>query len=100
MKVLVIIVTYNAMRWIDKCLTSLLKSSIPVDCIVIDNKSSDDTVETIKRNYSFCRIIESEENLGFGKANNLGFQYAIDNNYDFVYLLTKMLGYFLILCLY
>lgn len=89
MKVLVIIVTYNAMRWIDKCLTSLLKSSIPVDCIVIDNKSSDNTVETIKCNYSFCKIIESCENLGFGKANNIGLQYAIDNDYDFVYLLNQ-----------
>ena len=89
MKVLVIIVTYNAMRWIDKCLTSLLKSSILVDCIVIDNKSSDNTVETIKRNYSFCKIIESKENLGFGKANNIGLQYAIDNDYDFVYLLNQ-----------
>lgn len=89
LKILVIIVTYNAMRWIDKCLTSLLKSSIPVDCIIIDNKSSDYTVETIKRNYSFCKIIESKDNLGFGKANNIGLQYAVDNDYDFVYLLNQ-----------
>lgn len=89
MKILAIIVTYNAMHWLDRCLSSLQKSSVPVDCIIIDNKSSDNTVETIKQNYQFCKIIESEKNLGFGRANNLGLQYAIDNNYDFAYLLNQ-----------
>lgn len=89
MKILVIIVTYNAMHWIDKCLTSVQKSSITLDCIIIDNKSSDNTIETIKNNYSFCKIIENKENLGFGKANNIGLQYAIDHDYDFVYLLNQ-----------
>lgn len=89
MKVLVIIVTYNAMRWINKCLTSLNNSLIPVDCIIIDNNSKDNTIETIKEQYSYCRLIENKENLGFGKANNIGLQYAIDNNYDYVYLLNQ-----------
>ena len=89
MKIIVIVVTYNAMRWIDRCLTSLQKSLIPVDCIIIDNNSSDETVETIKRRYGFCRLVESKENFGFGKANNIGLQYAIDNGYDYVYLLNQ-----------
>lgn len=89
MKVLAIIVTYNAMRWIDKCLPSLTTSSMPIDCIVIDNQSKDETVTHIKANYSFCKLIESQENLGFGRANNIGLQYAIDNNYDYVYLLNQ-----------
>lgn len=89
MKIIVIVVTYNAVRWIDRCLTSLQKSLIPVDCIIIDNNSSDETVETIKRRYGFCKLVESKENLGFGKANNIGLQYAIDNGYDFVYLLNQ-----------
>lgn len=77
------------MRWIDRCLCSLQNSSIPVDCIIIDNNSQDETVETIKKKYSFCKLVTSKENLGFGKANNIGLQYAIDNNYDFVYLLNQ-----------
>ena len=32
---------------------------------------------------------QSAENLGFGRANNLGLQYALDNRYDYVYLLNQ-----------
>ena len=45
MKILVIIVTYNGCRWIDKCLSSVMMSSVPVDCIIIDNNSQDETVK-------------------------------------------------------
>lgn len=47
MKTLAIIVTYNAMRWIDKCLDSLLTSTIPVDIFVKDNGSTDGTIDHI-----------------------------------------------------
>ena len=80
MKVLVIVVTYNALQWIDKCLVSLLNSTIPVDCIVIDNMSTDDTVKYIKESYQWVHLVVSEKNLGFGQGNNIGLQYAIDNN--------------------
>lgn len=89
MKILVIIVTYNAACWLEKCLTSVKKSMIPLDCMVIDNLSKDDTVSLIKEKFNFCTLIESKENLGFGRANNIGMQYAIDHNYDFVYLLNQ-----------
>ena len=41
MKVLVIIVSYNFERWIDRCLGSLRSSEHPVDTVVIDNASQD-----------------------------------------------------------
>jgi len=89
MKVLVIVVTYNALQWIDRCLASLLNSTIPVDCIVIDNMSTDDTVKYIKKSYKWVHLVSSKKNLGFGQGNNIGLQYAIDNNYEFVYLLNQ-----------
>ena len=48
MKILAIIVTYNAMRWIDKCVESLLNSAIPVDIFVKDNGSTDGSMDYIK----------------------------------------------------
>lgn len=48
MKILAIIVTYNAMRWIDKCVESLLNSDIPVDIFVKDNGSTDGSMDYIK----------------------------------------------------
>jgi GT2 family glycosyltransferase len=88
-KPLVIIVTYNAMSWVERCLGSLEKSSIVPDIFVVDNGSLDGTQNYIKKNYPYVKFVQSGENLGFGKANNLGFQYAIENGYDYVYLLNQ-----------
>ena len=89
MKLLVIIVTYNGSKWLDKCLSSVVNSTVNADAFIVDNGSTDGTVEFIKENYPEAKLIVSPENLGFGKANNIGLKYAIDNNYDYVYLLNQ-----------
>lgn len=88
-KVFVIIVTYNAEKWIDKCLGSLRESLMPVNVIVIDNQSSDNTVSRIQSGYPEVNLIESANNLGFGKANNLGITRAFDSGADYVFLLNQ-----------
>lgn len=89
MKVLVIIVAYNFRQWIDRCLGSLRQSTFPVDVLVIDNASSDDTIQVIRKQYPEARIITNKKNLGFGQANNIGIQIALKENYDFVLLLNQ-----------
>ena len=89
MKILVIIVTYNAMQWAERCFDSLRKSTIVPDVFVVDNGSTDETQTYIQHNYPEVKFIQSKENLGFGKANNMGMQYALDNEYDYVYLLNQ-----------
>ena len=88
-KVLAIVVTYNAMRWIDKCLGSLKESSAKVDIFVVDNGSGDGTPEYITDRYPDVVLTEREDNPGFGAANNDGLRFALKNNYDFVYLLNQ-----------
>jgi GT2 family glycosyltransferase len=88
-KVFVIIVTYNGMKWIEECLSSVLNSSIPVSVIVIDNSSSDETISFIKDKFSEVTVFEQTDNLGFGKANNLGMGYALNQNADFIFLLNQ-----------
>lgn len=80
--------TYNGSKWIEKCINSLLHSIYPVDIVVIDNSSTDDSVELLKQ-FSEIHFIQSEENLGFGKANNIGIDYALKNNADYVFLLNQ-----------
>lgn len=87
--VLVVIVTYNAIQWIHKCIQSLLESTIYVDIYIIDNGSTDGTQKWIIDNCPRAIFYQSTDNLGFGKANNIGFRYAIDNGYDYVYLLNQ-----------
>lgn len=88
-KVLTVIVSYNFMPWIDRCLSSLKDSSFPTDVFVIDNGSSDDTINHLNVHYQWVKTHYSSCNLGFGQANNLGFLYALENNYDYVFLLNQ-----------
>ena len=88
-KVLVIIVTYNAMEWIDRCINSILRSSVSSDIYLIDNGSTDGTQEYILHNYPQVIFVQSISNQGFGQANNLGLRYALECNYDYVYLLNQ-----------
>lgn len=88
-RLLAIIVTYNGMKWIDKCIHSVLSSSIKSDIFVVDNASSDGTPDYIAKNFPTVLLTRSTKNLGFGAANNIGLQHAIDNGYDYVYLLNQ-----------
>ncbi|GAA4280807.1 glycosyltransferase family 2 protein [Gaetbulibacter aestuarii] len=87
-KVFIIIVSYNGEHWIEKNLQSLRQSIYPVSTIVIDNKSTDTTVSLVQK-FTEVELIESEENLGFGKANNLGIRRAIQRGADYVFLLNQ-----------
>lgn len=88
-KLLTIIVTYNGIRWIDRCINSIISSSVHSDIIVIDNGSTDGTQERIRERWNEVLLIQSDENLGFGRANNIGFDHALKNGYEYVYLLNQ-----------
>lgn len=88
-KICVIIVTYNAMNWAEKCFSSLRKSSVPVQTVVVDNGSSDGTQDYIKNNFPEIDLTLSDENLGFGKANNIGIEKAYKKGAEFFYLMNQ-----------
>lgn len=89
MKILVIIVTYNGMRWIDRCLGSALSSLTPVDVLVIDNMSTDGTAQHVAEHYPNVELLRNDSNTGFAEANNKGFRRAVEEGYDYVYLLNQ-----------
>lgn len=89
LKIFVIVVTYKGMHWYDRCFTSLRNSTIPIQTIVVDNASGDGTVDYIKENFPEITLIESKENLGFGKGNNLAMKYAYEHGCDYVFLLNQ-----------
>lgn len=88
-RILIIIVTYNGMKWLDRCLGSAVMSETPADVIVIDNGSSDGTQEHILENFPEVKLVSTGENSGFGKANNIGLRYALEKGYEYVYLLNQ-----------
>lgn len=87
-RILAIIVTYNSAEWVDRCLGSLYESTVRPDVMVIDNASSDNTVELVRGDFPEVRLLANSENLGFGAANNIGLRYAAMQEYDYVYLLN------------
>ncbi|SIS96626.1 Glycosyltransferase, GT2 family [Chryseobacterium ureilyticum] len=88
-KIHVIIVTYNAMKWAERCFNSLRKSSVPIQCFVVDNGSTDGTQEYIRNNFPEVNFTQSEMNLGFGKANNIGIEKAYKDGAEFFYLMNQ-----------
>lgn len=87
-RVLIIIITYNAINWIYKCLSSVYYD-VNNDVFIVDNGSIDGTQEYILANFPKVKFFQSSENIGFGKANNIGIKYAIDNDYKYIYLLNQ-----------
>lgn len=89
MKISVIIVTYNGERWIEETIKNVLSSTIKVKLIVVDNKSTDRTIQILKGFSKNIILIKNDENLGFGAANNIGISHAINHNSDYIFLLNQ-----------
>lgn len=68
----VVIVTWQGRALLTSCLDHLTKQTVPHRVIVVDNGSTDGTVDLVRREYSEVTLLPLDENLGFGKANNLG----------------------------
>jgi GT2 family glycosyltransferase len=84
-----IIATYNAANWIEKCLKSVSNSSVQCVIVVVDNKSTDQTISIIESGFPEVMLIRNEENVGFGKANNIGIRRAYQENADYFFLLNQ-----------
>lgn len=75
----IILLNYNGEKYISQCVKSVLKSDYNnFELIIMDNNSSDNSMEIIKREYddNRIRIIKSDKNLGFAGGNNRGAEYA------------------------
>jgi GT2 family glycosyltransferase len=82
----VVMVSYNTRELTVQAISKLIENcSLPLEIIVIDNASADDTVETIRTNFPIVKVVINQQNVGFGMANNQGFALAAS---DYVLLLN------------
>lgn len=73
----IVIVNYNGLRWIQKCIESIcLQSYENIEIIVVDNNSSDSSMEIVSKLFPEVTIVRLEANYGFGIANNIGARIA------------------------
>lgn len=89
MVIYTIVVTCNGAKWLDRCFGSLTRSSVPTKVLAIDNLSTDGTPQLIRSRYPTVEVLETGENLGFGRANNIGLARALDESADYVFLLNQ-----------
>jgi GT2 family glycosyltransferase len=71
-KISIIIVSYNVCQLLDECLVSVERALEGVDgeVWVVDNQSSDHTVETLSPRHPDVHFIANRQNVGFARANN------------------------------
>ena len=67
----VTIVTYNSGRFIKRCLESVLAQKYPLkEIIVVDNASTDGTIDILEQFEDRCQVYYNDENIGFAAAQN------------------------------
>ncbi len=75
----VVIVNFNSGSLLSRCVQSVLSSTIPVDVIVVDNNSEDDSLTkttALYQNDKSLTIVRNSHNTGFAHASNQALQYA------------------------
>jgi len=89
-KVIIVVLNWNGAVDTLECLESVRKIEYPnFDIIVVDNGSTDNSAEKIKKEFSEVILIETWENLGFAGGNNVGIQKALDQGAEYILLLNN-----------
>jgi GT2 family glycosyltransferase len=83
-----VIVSWNAKQYLEECLYSLNADvcEFPMEIIVVDNASNDGSLEMVQEKFPHVKLIKNAENLGFGKANNIGIQ---ESSGDYIALINS-----------
>ncbi len=87
-KILVIIPTYNELENIDKIIREIHNIRPEIDILVIDDNSPDGTAKRVGELKALNRhlfLIERPGKLGLGTAYVVGFKYAIEHGYDYIF---------------
>jgi GT2 family glycosyltransferase len=87
--VYIVVLNYNGERWLEACLRSLLATRYDnLKILVVDNASTDGSVELVKSLFPLVEIIINPSNYGFSEGNNVGIRQALSEKADYVVLLN------------
>lgn len=90
----IIIVNWNSVGFLKKCLATVVAetSGVEYEILVIDSGSFDGCGEMLRRDYPQVRFIQSPENLGFARANNVAFRASRGRTLLFLNPDTEVVG--------
>lgn len=89
MKYSIVILNWNRCADTLECLASIQRLHIPCSTIVVDNGSTDGSLEAIRAAFPTIQIIEMGSNLGYAAGNNRGIKAALDQGADWIVLLNN-----------
>jgi GT2 family glycosyltransferase len=74
----VLVINWNGKKWLQGCLSSILLQEMEKDfeVILIDNGSTDGSVDYVKSRFPQVKVVELDRNYGFAEGNNRGVEYA------------------------
>ncbi len=76
-EVSVIVLNYNGRHWLEDCLTATLaQMNDREELILVDNASTDDSVELVRARFPAVRLLALDQNAGFARGNNVGARIA------------------------
>lgn len=89
-KILISILNWNNAEDTNRCITSVLNQDYDnYEIIVVDNASTDSSVEKISRAFPNIHIIEAKDNLGFASGHQLVVDFGISKKYDLIWILNN-----------
>jgi GT2 family glycosyltransferase len=93
MELSIICVNWNSVPYLRECISSIYTNTkgVEFEIIVVDNASPQRDIETIRDEFVEVRIVQSERNLGFAGANNLGFRVSTGTYVLFLNPDTKLI---------
>ena len=92
-KIAIITVNFNKSGRTQELLQSLQQvnmTGLDLELIVVDNCSSDASVEEINKKFPTVKVLVNKENLGFSEGNNIGIKYGLNQGADYFLLLNKV----------
>lgn len=89
-KVGIVLVNYNGEKFQNDCIKTIKEISYKnYEIIVVDNNSIDNSVRKLRDEYPEVKIIETGENTGVARGNNIGIKHALENGCEYVLLLNN-----------
>lgn len=89
-KIAIVMVNYNGKKFQNETLRSIEKFSYKnYKVIIVDNASTDGSVQACKKEFPWVYFIELGRNTGVAHGNNVGIKYALKNNFEYVLLLNN-----------
>lgn len=89
MKISVVVPNWNGAEFLADSLRSIENQSLEADIIVVDNGSTDDSINIIEKSFPKVILLKNSVNLGFSGGVNIGINYALENGSEYIALFNN-----------